>query len=108
MVDPALLCKKHLLGEHGELHKFHHNFVKQHKMTKRCLLRQIEPMSMKERHDALATEMLRRGYTHASPYEQPDISYLSLSEQLTTVDIARSVEDLKNRCAVCYDNLMAG
>jgi hypothetical protein len=31
LVDPALLCDKHLLGEHGELHKFQHCFVKGHK-----------------------------------------------------------------------------
>jgi hypothetical protein len=22
MIDPVLLCRKHLLGEHGEIHKF--------------------------------------------------------------------------------------
>ncbi|MFW6247177.1 MAG: hypothetical protein ACOC22_03345 [bacterium] len=27
-INPELLCKKHLLGEHGEIHKHRYNFVK--------------------------------------------------------------------------------
>ena len=43
-IDAKLLCKKHLIGEHGEIHKHRHNFVKQHKITKRISpIVQIEP-----------------------------------------------------------------
>lgn len=99
MIDPEFLCRKHLLGEHGEIHKFKHSFVKKHKMSGR--IGQIEPLSMGKRHTELAKEMLRRGYNHKSPYEQPDVSYLP--EML--VDKSFSVQDLKQRCAECCKRL---
>ena len=58
MVNPKILCRKHLLGEHGEIHKHRHNFVKQHSITKRIELGQIEPSSMESRHDELVKEMI--------------------------------------------------
>jgi hypothetical protein len=74
--DPKTMCRQHLLGEHNEIHKHRHNFVKKHKMHNRILWGQIDAHNMKKRHDLLAEEMLRRGYKHKSPYEQPDVGYL--------------------------------
>jgi len=105
MVDPKILCKKHLLGEHGEIHKHRHNFEKKHSMNKRIEFGQIEPSSMKIRHDVLAEEMLRRKYNHQSPYEQPDISYLPESQQTFKVDIDYSLKDLISRCPDCLSRL---
>jgi len=99
MVDPRILCRKHLLGEHGELHKHRHNFEKKHSMTGRR--GQIEPASMQARHDELAKEMERRGYNHRSPYTQPDISYLPAD---MTVDVMESLADLCSRCSECATN----
>jgi len=99
MVDPKLLCRKHLLGEHGEIHKFRHNFVKKHRMAGR--MGQIEPAKMEERHDLLAQEMLNRGYNHQSPYEQPDISHLPTM----IVDINKSLQDLCERCEECRERI---
>ena len=76
MADPKTLCRNHLLGEHFELHKFRHMFVKKRDMTTRIKRNQIFPSLMKQRHDELVCEMIRRGYNHNSPYKQPDISYL--------------------------------
>ena len=107
MVNPKLLCRKHLLGEHGEIHKHRHNFVKQHSITNRVSpIVQIEPMSMEKRHDELAEEMIRRGYNHKSPFHQPDISYLPECQQLAKVDINISISDLKDRCPSCSKNLI--
>jgi hypothetical protein len=107
MIDPRLLCRKHLLGEHGEIHKHRHNFVKQHSISKRVSpVVQIEPQSMESRHDELAAEMLRRGFNHQSPFEQPDISYLPDSERNAVVDINVSMSDLIERCPICKKNMM--
>lgn len=101
-IDPNLLCKQHLLGEHGEIHKHRHNFVKKHKITKRISpIVQIEPENMQKRHNELALEMLKRGYNHNSPYEQPDISYLIPEERYAKIDINISISDLINRCPEC-------
>lgn len=95
MVDPKILCRKHLLGEHGEIHKHRHNFVKRHRMDGR--MGQIEPESMERRHDALVAEMERRAYNHKSPYSQPDTSYLPEMK----VNVADALADLLDRCEEC-------
>lgn len=98
MTDPKTLCRKHLLGEHGEIHKHRHNFVSGHSIAGRR--GQIEPLAMQARHDALAAEMVRRGYNHASPYTQPDTSaYGDLSAW--RVDVDESARELVKRCKDC-------
>jgi Pyrimidine dimer DNA glycosylase len=102
MIDPKLLCNKHLIGEHGEIHKHWHVFVKQYRINKRISpIVQIEPQSMQDRHDALADEMLRRGMNHKSPYIQPDISYLPEHQRYAHVDMQYNLRDLMNRCCAC-------
>ena len=102
MIDPKCLCKKHLLGEHGELHKHHWCFEKEHKMDGRFHpVVQIQPKDMKKRHDELSEEMLRRGYNHLSPYCQPDISHMPIEQQRAVVNKKISIQDLKSRCVEC-------
>jgi len=102
MVDPRTMCTKHLLGEHGEIHKHRHNFVKKHSIKGRIIPKvQIEPLSMKRRHDMLADEMRIRGMNHKSPYEMPDISYLPDELRLARVPIFEAMNDLHARCELC-------
>lgn len=95
MVNPKILCRSHLLGEHSEIHRHRHCFVKKQKMDGRQ--GQIEPAFMGYRHEELVQEMLRRGYKHQSPYEQPDIA----GYEHLTVDIKKSLIDLLSRCEDC-------
>lgn len=102
MLDPKYLCKKHLMGEHFEIHLHRHNFVKHHSVSGRVFpIVLIEPASMQSRHDALVVEMLARGYNHNSPYEQPDISYLPPEEQMAKGNIEYNRFDLISRCEEC-------
>ena len=106
MVEPELLCRKHLLGEHSEIHKHRHNFVKRHRVTGRIFpIVLIEPLSMQTRHDELAKEMLQRGYNHQSPYEQPNVEHLPEEELNARVDIDVSLNELKNRCSECKNRI---
>ena len=100
MVEPELLCRKHLLGEHGEIHKHRHNFVKRHNMEGRK--GQIFPTLMQMRHDELAIEMAKRGYNHNSPYQQPDVTYL---EVFPLPNIEANKEDLCTRCTECKQRI---
>lgn len=102
MVPPELMCKKHLIGEHGELHKFLHNWQKRHSVAGRVADNQMEPLSYKERHDALAEEMLRRGGNHKSPLEQPDFSYLPKEHREFKVDVEKNLNLLIGRCDECH------
>jgi Pyrimidine dimer DNA glycosylase len=102
MVNPKMLCQKHLLGEHGEIHKHRHNFVKKHSIAGRVApVVLIEPVSMQLRHDELAKEMLARGMNHQSPYELPDLSHLPDCQRSAKVDVALSKTELCKRCSNC-------
>jgi hypothetical protein len=100
MISPSMLCRKHLLGEHGEIHKHRHNFVKRHNMNGRK--GQIFPSLMGARHEELVEEMIRRGYNHASPYDQPDVDYLG---DFPPPDIEANKKDLCGRCEECNKNI---
>ncbi len=74
-VPPACLCRKHLLGEHRELHGLWNILTKhkakggysKHPETLRWVGRE---KALFNRHEALAKEMARRGYKHLSPIDK--------------------------------------
>jgi len=102
MINPKLMCRKHLLGAHSELHKHRHNFEKRHNISGRVKPpAQIFPSLMESRHNELVEEMERRGYNHKSPYTLPDLSHLTLEERSPDIDLGHNIEDLKNRCSEC-------
>lgn len=105
MIDPALLCNQHLLGEHGELHKFLHNWQQRQPILKRLEGNAMEPLSYKCRHDGLAKEMVRRGMRHQSPLAQPDFSYLPEDQQAYRVDVEKNSVLLCQRCEACRERI---
>ncbi len=106
-IDPKLLCKKHLLGEHYEIHKHKHNFEKHHSISGRISpIVLIEPQNMKIRHDELVKEMIQRGYNHNSPYELPDLSYLPDNQRYAKADAGYNIADLFDRCSECYQRYL--
>lgn len=71
-IDPEQLCRKHLLGEHRELHGLW-NILTKHKGVG-GYARHPETLrwagklnALKNRHDQLVNEMIKRGYQHQSP-----------------------------------------
>lgn len=98
MIDPALMCPQHRTGEHGEIHKHRHNFVKQHSIVGRVSpVVLIEPEAMARRHDELATTLKN----HQSPYELPNLEYLPAAHREAKVDQAESLRELCRRCPAC-------
>ena len=107
MIDPKLLCRKHLLGEHSEIHKHKHNFEKHHSIAGRIFpIVLIEPQNMQQRHDELVEEMLRRGYNHNSPYALPDLSYLPDNQHYAKANVGYNIADLFDRCEECYQRYL--
>jgi hypothetical protein len=92
-VDPALLCRRHLLGEHRELHGLWNILVhgkmgySAHPETRRW---KGKLAALHRRHEMLVDEMRRRGYQHASPLPRElatgsaaqDVLITPLDEQL--------------------------
>jgi Pyrimidine dimer DNA glycosylase len=95
MVDPRRMCRKHLLGEHVELHMLVGTLRRGRSIAGFLAKRLVEPRSIERRHTALASEMVRRGYRHASPLQQPPRAPRG------TVDRAVSAVELARRCPAC-------
>lgn len=106
MVDPKILCRKHLLGEHVECHMFLGTLKKKLKMDGYISNNLFEPKSLQTRHDALVSEMINRGYNHNSPLEvNPE-----LIERFSTdiiIDVSKSLNDLLGRCPLCKELSLA-
>lgn len=107
MLPPKLLCQKHLLGEHGELHKFIPTFRKGYSVDKRFApVVQIQFKGYRRRHNELADEMIRRGMNHKSPLpELPDFRMHYSQYYDKKVDVVFNLRDLVTRCSDCRDRL---
>jgi len=95
-VNPELLCDKHLLGEHVEMHMFAGTIrkgisTKGYEETGLVVLSKI-----RSRHNAIAREMKRRGMNHKSP-----IDNIVNGRKGGWIDIERNLQDLKRRCREC-------
>jgi len=103
MIDPKKLCNKHLIGEHGELHKFLPSFRKGFRVDKRFIpVVQIQLNAILERHDILAKEMIERGMSHKSPLLNiPDLKKTYPKYFDLNVDLDISNNDLCDRCIEC-------
>jgi hypothetical protein len=96
MVNPEFMCRKHLLGEHVELHMLVGHINKGRSIDGFIKNNLIEPQFIHQRHDSLVKEMFRRGYKHQSPLVPIDIDVPN-----ATVDVCESMSDLLLRCFDC-------
>ena len=95
-VDPKLMCRQHLLGEHLEMHMFAGCINKGKSLAGYIRGGLVETGNIRDRHFALSEEMERRGYNHKSPLflEPQDI-------EEGKVDINESLMELWSRCKEC-------
>ncbi|MDY0340828.1 MAG: pyrimidine dimer DNA glycosylase/endonuclease V [Coriobacteriia bacterium] len=101
MVDPAMMCDQHLLGEHAEIHMLAGTLAK-HKSIDGFIARGLlEPSAMEMRHECLVAEMGRRMFTHRSPLPVSDLGYLSAEAREAKVDTEVSARELAHRCERC-------
>jgi len=100
MVDPKVMCRKHLLGEHVELHMFVGSINRGMSMAGYLRNNLLEPAALHARHDALSEEMMRRGYRHRSPLLKVEIPF-KLEDAFVEVDSDASLKDLIRRCPEC-------
>lgn len=93
-VEPRLLCKKHLLGEHVEMHMFVGHLNKGRQLGK-YLDGLVQRELVRERHDRLADEISRRGYKHGSPLPDYD------RRPEGWIDARENLKELARRCPGC-------
>ena len=96
MVDPKKMCRKHLLGEHVEIHMMVGTLLKGRSIDGFLERGLLEPQSARKRHDALAAEMQARGYKHCSPLPQ-----FPSNKPVARVVQERSEAELAARCPAC-------
>ena len=101
MVNPAVMCNKHLLGEHVECHMLVGHLQRKRRITNYIRLNLLQPKSLRERHDQLAYEMGNRSMLHKSPLPEFDLSYLPDVHRIYTVNIEESIIELSRRCSKC-------
>jgi len=105
MVDPKIMCRQHLLGEHLECHMFISSISIGKRVTGFLRNNLLEPASIKSRHDILAAEMNRREYKHNSPLSENQyykaVTKLSLADRAVYIDNIKSLAVLRSRCNEC-------
>ncbi|MCS7150780.1 MAG: pyrimidine dimer DNA glycosylase/endonuclease V [Endomicrobia bacterium] len=72
-IEPKFLCRKHLLGEHRELHAIWNILTKNKKGYSKhpeTLRWRGKLKSLYIRHEKLVKEMLKRGYKHNSELDK--------------------------------------
>ena len=94
-VDPKKMCQQHLLGEHLEMHMFVGSIRRGIKMQGYIENGLLDTSLIKERHEQLANELLRRGMQHKSPLMEFKIPPQG------HVDIQANEVELCKRCEEC-------
>jgi hypothetical protein len=94
-INPKLMCRKHLLGEHVECHMFIGSINKKRNIQGHIEKGQVEIHNLKSRHKELANEMKRRGYAHKSPL--PNFKAIKLGK----INIKQNLKELSRRCKEC-------
>lgn len=99
-LDPRWMCRKHLLGEHVEMHMFVGTIQKGISLAGYIEKGLVIPRLIQYRHDELVKEMQQRGYNHRSPLDQPDVEIYDQYDP--KIDIKSSMLDLFDRCEECF------
>jgi hypothetical protein len=97
MVDPKIMCRQHLLGEHVEIHMFAGTLDKNKSVKGYLDKGLLEVHSMYRRHEELVEEMKQRGYRHCSPLDE---KWKTATKQ-GTIDRKGNLEELLRRCSRC-------
>lgn len=100
-VDPKLLCRRHLLGEHLETHYFIGTIQKGKSIKGYIDNGLVEVHNILRRHDELAEEMKRRGYKHN---HKPQLYDCQLWE-CGCVDSEQNIVELHRRCPNCRERI---
>jgi len=98
-IDPKVMCRQHLLGEHLEMHMFAGCLLKEVSLKGYIKNGLVEVHHIRKRHRFLVREMKRRHYNHRS--ELPSF----IAPVLGKVDKEFNLVELACRCAGCKEKI---
>lgn len=107
-VNPKIMCNRHLLGEHVEMHMFVGTINKRISIEGYLKKNLLETSHIEKRHEELANEMISRGMKHNSPLPICDRNGLKDWHIHYKLDEKAALEALLSRCELCkrkYDLL---
>jgi len=96
-IDPKILCNKHLLGEHVEMHMFVGCINKGTSLRGYIDKNLVEVHNIHSRHEDLVNEMTSRNMSHKSIL--PDFKSWKEGNVLSE----NNLQDLTNRCQHCRE-----
>ena len=102
MLPPEGMCRKHLLGEHVELHMLLGSMRRGKNIDGFLFGGLVDPQQLFARHEELVTEMAQRGFKHTSPIDANECA--SLAARYTgssSLDIVANAAELQRRCPDC-------
>ncbi len=99
MVDPRIMCRQHLLGEHAEIHMFVGAIDSGCSVKGYVEKGLLEVHNLHERHEELVREMKRRGYRHNSEVDKK----WRQAEQLGSINKEKNLRQLLDRCSRCRE-----
>ena len=106
LCDTNILCDKHLLGEHVEMHMFLGTLKKGIKVNGYLRNNLFEPSLLFTRHSELAIEMKERGFNHNSGLSTLEFmqEFSKLGDDIKWHEINRqkAFNDLLTRCPMCF------
>jgi hypothetical protein len=106
MINPKILCIKHLLGEHLEHHMFVGTINKGTKVDGYIKNNLLEPLKLRQRHDELAEEINNRGYKHKSTLPIIHLANLTSNQIVHEINKDGELNDLIGRCEKCRDRFI--
>lgn len=108
MLPPKGMCRKHLLGEHVELHMLLGSMRRGKSIEGFLSGGLVDPQLVFARHEELVAEMARRGFKHTSPIEASECASLAARYPgSTSINIAANAAELQRRCPDCAHLMQA-
>lgn len=108
MVDPKIMCRQHLLGEHCECHMFVGVLKKRISIDGYIRQKLLDPRELANRHADLVLELRHRGYDHNKmrgsncDFVVPSYRHVSLPLH-QVINPEESLQELLKRCSLCRE-----
>ena len=99
MVDPRIMCRQHLLGEHAEIHMFIGAIDRGYSVKGYLERGLLEIHNLYNRHEELVREMERRNYRHNSKIDKK----WKQVERLGSIDKQKNRKQLVDHCSRCRE-----
>jgi hypothetical protein len=102
MVDPKIMCRNHLLGEHAEIHLFVWNIERKHSVKGYIAKGLLEVHNLYTRLEELAQELTRRGYQHNSKLD----AKWKRAKKAGSINRGKNLGQLVDRCTKCRERFL--